>query len=353
MAKANPIRLGIVGLGRAGWGMQYQELRGREKRFRVVAGCDPIRKLRDRLGAACGCRTYARTEELLADRDVELVSVATRSCDHFAHAKLALQAGKHVFLEKPMTVTYAEARQLKSLAARKKRKLFVRHNCRYEPAFTHIREIIASGVLGEVYEVNLRRCGYARRDDWQTLKRYGGGQLLNWGPHIIDHALRFLESPVRSLWGDLKRIAAVGDAEDHLKIVLRGRNGRVVDLEISGGAALSEPEYLVLATRGALSADTRTITLRYLDPRRKLPPRRANPGAPGETFGEPEKLSWIEKTIPVAPAEKIDMTMIWDDLYDAIRKRKRFRVSLDESIEVMKIISAVRKGTPFDQGRTV
>jgi len=47
------------------------------------------------------------------------------------------------------------------------------------------------------------------------------------------------------------------------------------------------------------------------------------------------------------------MTMIWDDLYDAIRKRKRFRVSLDESIEVMKIISAVRKGTPFDQGRTV
>jgi len=340
--------IGLAGLGRAGWGMHCEELKGREEQFRYVAACDLLEDRRKAMAERFGCAVYGCIEEMIADPNVELVCVATRSIDHFAHVKMALEAGKDVFDEKPMCVTYEEALALKAIADRAKGTLYIRHNRRFEPAFQHIREIIASGLLGEVYEIKLRRVGYGRRDDWQSLLAFGGGQLLNWGPHIVDHSLRLLESPVKSVWGDLKRIAAVGDAEDHLKIVLTGENGRVVDMEISGGAAISEPEYLVWGTNGALSCDERTITLKYLDPTVPLLPRAADPGTPGTSFGSPEMLAWIQEVIPVNPALPVNTTSIWDYLYRTIREGEPFPITLDEAVGVMQVVSAVKAGTPFE-----
>jgi len=347
MKKQQPIGIGIVGLGRAGWGMHGPELQGKEAQFRIVAGCDVDAEHRRRFAGKYGCKVYGNMNDLLQDPNVELVDIATRSADHVCHALLGLKTGKDVFLEKPISVSYPEALKLKQAQARSKGTLYVRHNRRFEPGFQHIQEIMRSGILGWVYEIKLRRNGYGRRDDWQTLIRCGGGQLLNWGPHIIDHALRFLESPVAEQWSDLKRIAAVGDAEDHVHVILKGENGRIVDLEISGGAALEEPEYLVLGTKGALQSSGDDIRLRYLDPGCKLPSRRAKAGTPKEGFGSPDPLKWIDETVKVAPRSEVNMTTIWDCLYASIRLGKRFPITLDQSIEVMRVVSAAKRGAPF------
>jgi len=347
MAKAEPIRLGLAGLGRAGLGMHCQELKGKEDKFRFVAACDPMPERRRQMAARYACRTYETVEELVADPRVEMVDVATRSLDHYKHAALALKAGKHVFLEKPIATNYADAVRLAKLAAKSRGKLYVRHNRRNEPAFLHVREIMASGILGDVFEVRLFRGGYARRDDWQTLKKFGGGQLLNWGPHIVDHSLQMLDAPLESMWSDLKRVAAVGDAEDHLVIILRGTSGRIVDMEISGGAAVKPPVYFLLGSKGALVCeDEKTVKLRYLDPKRKLKARKPKSGDPGATFGTPEDLRWIEKEIPVKPARTWD---IWDELYAALRKGKPFPIKLEEAVEIMRVISMAKKGTPFQE----
>lgn len=355
--KDGPIRLGIIGLGRAGgfnptgWNMFVDELESRKKKFRIVAACDVIKERRDRMAERYGCKPYRDAEKLIADPDVELVGVASRSIDHVQHACMALKAGKTVFLEKPIAVSYKEALKLKTASRKARGKIYFRHNRRFEPAFQHIREIMASGILGEVHQVKLRRNSFGRRGDWQTLMEFGGGQLLNWGPHIIDHGLRFLESPLADVWGDLKCVAALGDAEDHLKIILKGKNGRVVDLEISGGMAISEPAYLVSGTRGALQSDEQTIDLKYIDPKQKLSRQRAKRGTPGTRAGEikEQKLRWIEKSIPVKPKLKCSMDGIWDHLYDSIRKGKPFPITMDEALQVMWVVSEVRKGTPFEQ----
>jgi predicted dehydrogenase len=339
-----PIRVGIAGLGRAGRGMHLKELAGKRDLFQVVAVCDILEDRRSELSAQLDCEGYASVEEMLADPYVELVDIATRTRDHFAHALLALAAGKDVFLEKPICLSYGEALQLKGAAALSSGSLYIRHNRRFDPDFLHVREIIASGILGEIYEIRLARHGYSRRDDWQTIIEHGGGQLLNWGPHVVDHALRFLESPVQTQYSDLKRVAAVGDAEDHVKIVLRGTNGRIVDLEISGGVALGAPTYLVFGTTGSLSLRGSEIHLRYLDPEQSLPERTANPGTPGATFGTREELPWIEETLPVQAGSN---HVIWDHLYRAIREGVTFPVKLDEAVEVMRVISAAKKGTAF------
>lgn len=342
MPKKTPIKIAIAGLGRAGWGMHSGELEGKEKMFTIAAGCDVIKERRDRFAEKFRCPVYRDYADMLDDPNIELVSIATRSPDHVAHALHALEAGKYVFLEKPIATSYAEAKKLKTVRA--KGKLFIRHNRRFEPGFLHVREIIASGILGDVYQIKLARLGYSRRDDWQTLKKCGGGQLLNWGPHIIDHALQFLESPPVSVWGDLKCVAAVGDAEDHVKIILRGKTGRVMDLDISGGAASKLPEYVIWGTKGALVCEGDEIRLRYLDPKKKLKVRRAKAGTPDQTFGTPEKLPWVEKTLKVKPKKSYD---IWDELYKAIREKKTFPITLDEALNVMKVVSEVKKGTKF------
>ncbi|MHC4883962.1 MAG: Gfo/Idh/MocA family protein [Planctomycetota bacterium] len=347
--KIRPIKVGIVGLGRAGHGMHCGELEPRKKHFTIVAGCDPLKSKRDRFAERVkDANVYRTVDELINDPEVELIDIANRNTQHVETVTKALKSGKHVFLEKPICETYAEAKKIRAAAKRAKGKLFIRHNRRFESAFLHIREVIDSGILGDVYEIKLCRHGFSRRNDWQTVKSCGGGQLNNWGPHLVDHALQFLESPVKEIWSDLKLIAAAGDAEDHLKIVVKGKNDRIVDVEISGGVAMGSPVYAVYGTKGSLiSENEQTLKLKYLDPRKKLAKRTASKGDPGDGFGTPDSLKWIEKEIPVKPKGKLDPTCIWDFLYASLRERKTFPITMDESVEVMRVIDAVKSGTKF------
>jgi predicted dehydrogenase len=348
-----PIGVGIVGIGRAGNGMHRKELAGREEKFKIVAACDVIKERCDTMAEAYGCATYRRIEDMLRDPNVELVDIATPSPLHVPHALLALKAGKKVFLEKPIALSYRDARKLVNAVKSKPGNLFIRHNRRFEPGFQHVKEIIESGILGDVYEIKLRRHNYQRRDDWQTIIDCGGGQLLNWGPHVVDHALRFLGGKVDSMWSDLRRIAAMGDAEDHVHIILKGgvKKSLVVDLEISGGVAKSEPTYIVFGTRGSLTSSGSSISLCYLDPKQKLVRRRASRKTPevGSGFGADETLQWIKEDISVNPSTKCKCEDIWDHLYAAIRQNKPFPVKLEEALQVMEILSMARKGTPFEQ----
>ena len=277
---AEKIRVGVWGLGRAGNGMHFSELAMYPDQFEVVAGCDiDIERREAAMKKKHGIHVYDNSADFLKDQEVELVTIATRSPDHVKHAIEAAEAGKYVMVEKPIACTLADALELKKASEKFPGKIFIRHNRRFEPAFVHIREIIKSGKLGEIFEIKLCRHNFQWRADWQTLLDFGGGQLLNWGPHIVDHALQFLESPVREIWSDLKLVAAKGDAEDHLKIILKGENGRIVDLEISGGVSLPDPVYVVRGSRGSLvSYDEKRLKLKYLNPAVPIPEIKAASG---------------------------------------------------------------------------
>lgn len=347
---SNKIKIGIIGLGRAGFSMHRTELEFYKNEFEIVAVCDIDPKRCENFAKAIDCKTYTDINEFLADSEMELVSIATRSGDHVAHAKLALAAGKFVFLEKPIAVCEQDIVDLKELNEAYPGKIFLRHNRRFEAAFMHIREVIASGVLGEVYEIKLRRNNYQRRDDWQTIIDCNGGQLNNWGPHLIDHALRFLESPCVNIWSNLKKIAAAGDAEDFFKIVFTGENGRIIDVEVNGGAALSEPVYVVSGDRGMLiSENEKTLKMKYLDPEQKLNDISAKPGTPPISggFANAEELKWIEKEIDVAPSNGEQPRFIWKHLYLAIRYGVPYPITMAEGIGNAAVTLEIKQQSAF------
>ncbi len=352
---SDKIKVGIWGLGRAGINMQTPELQKFPEMYEIVAGMDIDAEHRKIFVEKSGAKVYDSEEALLNDPDVELISIATRSPDHVAHCERALNAGKYVFLEKPIAITYADGLKLLELDKKYPGKLYLRQNRRFEAPFNHIREIIATGILGNIYEIKLCRHGFQRRSDWQTIIECGGGQLNNWGPHIIDHALQFLNYKVKDVWSDLKKIAAAGNAEDHLKIVFRGESGMIVDLEISGGTAIAQDEYTLFGTRGALTCNGDDIKLKYADPEQVFQKIEAFPGNPpldgGFTNGyaDLEAIRWIEEEIKVNPSIPTDTFHIWPAMYKSIREGAKFPVSIEEGVAVVKIIEDVKKNTQFAQ----
>lgn len=346
MPREGPVRLGIAGLGRAGYGMHVPEVRPLPDKFRIVAGCDQIEKRGRDLQAEFGAKPYTDYQDLISDPGVELVVIATRSDTHCKLTVDALEAGKDVLVEKPMAVDLDEAETMIEAARRTGRRLLVRHNRRLDPDFVHVREVIDSGVLGEVFYVRLCRHNFNRRTDWQTLKAFSGGQLHNWGPHLIDHALQLMGGLPVQLFCDVRIVAAAGDAEDHVKIVMKNAAGLVVDVEISGGIALGEPPYRVMGTLGTLVSDGEESRLKYLKPD-SLTAVSPDQGTPEPTpeFGNPEELPWVEETRPSAPAQP--PPSFYEMVYRCLRLGEPFHVTLEEAKGVMAVIDQVMKQAEF------
>jgi len=343
------IRLGIWGLGRMGFS-HSRHFSAAAEMYDLVAGCDRERPKVDKLIDEYQCAGYDRPEEFLADSEVELALIATRSFEHTAHALQALAAGKCVLLEKPIAMSRDDIRKLQEADRDYPGKLFFLHNHRFEPAFQHVCRIIGTGILGDVELVKLcRHHPYRRRADWQAILRYGGGQLNNWGSHVIDHALQIIGAPVKDVWSSLKGINTIGDAENHVKIMLTGENGIVVDLEISDVVALPGAFCTVYGNRGSLICpDEKRIQLKYIEQGFELPGIAASPDSPPLTggYGQEEKIPWCEETVTVEPAVNM-----WDyveaaiarHLYKALREGVPFPIANTDALEVARIIGLVKE----------
>jgi predicted dehydrogenase len=99
-----------------------------------------------------GVRTFRSLEELLEDKEVELVIVNTPSVTHFEYARLCILAGKHLVVEKPFTATVTEADELIALANKHQRILSVYQNRRYDSDYKTVKKIIEEGWLGEMVD---------------------------------------------------------------------------------------------------------------------------------------------------------------------------------------------------------
>lgn len=262
------VRVGIVGLGRSGWDIHARLLQTLPDHFRIVAVTDPDPNRLAEAKARFGCNTYSGLDELLADKDVELVIIATPSHLHAANTISALKAKRFVVCEKPMATTLADADAMIQTAAATGSKLAIFQNYRYFPNFLKIREVIASGKLGRIFEIRISWYSFARRWDWQTLKQFGGGSLNNTGPHALDMGLQFL-GPVETpeVFCQKEKVLTLGDAEDHVKVVIRAPGSPLIDIEISSAYAFAVPTWLVMGTRGTLAVlDGGKIAWKYFKP---------------------------------------------------------------------------------------
>ena len=148
-ADAAPVRLGVVGYGY--WGPNLL------RNFRATPGVVPA-MLVDQDAARLeqarmqypALETTSDVDRLFDDDQIDAVVIATPVSTHYSIAKRALEADKHVLVEKPMTTTVAEAEDLVRLAAKRQRCLMVDHTFLFNPAIRTIKELVQSGKLGDI-----------------------------------------------------------------------------------------------------------------------------------------------------------------------------------------------------------
>ena len=264
------IRIGIVGNGgicKAVHVPAYQN----DARVTVVAVCDIIREraeyLRDTFFPEAA--VYTDYRELLQDGSIDAVDICTPNYLHSVIAVAALNAGKHVFCEKPDAVSVEEVLKMQHAAEENGKLLMVMRNNRFVGASQYAKQYIGSGRMGEIY---CGRCGWQRRrgipgkGGWFTTKaQSGGGPLIDLGVHMIDLAVWLMGNPtpvavsantyckfaendvsdsVNSDFGD-KNAAGTFDVEDLAMGMIRFDNGAVLQIEFSWASNIKEERRFV------------------------------------------------------------------------------------------------------------
>ena len=164
--------------------------------------------------------------EVLEDRSIDLVVIATPDQLHAAQALAVLDAGKHVVIDKPLAPTLEEARSVAARAAERGLMLSVFHNRRWDADFLTLRRLLAEGALGEItaFESRFDRFRPELGERWKD--RRAGGVWQDIGPHLVDQAL-VLFGPPEAISADLAVLKPGGQAVDHAEVLLRYPDRRV------------------------------------------------------------------------------------------------------------------------------
>jgi scyllo-inositol 2-dehydrogenase (NADP+) len=332
-----PVTVGLVGLGRAGWNLHFKPMHELHD-FKIVAVADPLPERCQEAADLTGCATFSNIDELLAGSDAQVVVVATPSLTHYSDTLKVLEAGRHCITEKPLTLETAEADELVSVAQKKGLHLFVHHTFLHRPEYHHFKAVINSGILGELYSLRISWANYARRMDWQSLRKNGGGQLNNTCPHILAVALPLLGAPVEHVFADMRNIKDSGDAEDHVHMVLQTGTGVTADIVVSSAMALAGPKWMLFGTRGALFSDGETSKLRFYDGDKAAPVSILDGAAPERKYLG-DNLPWQEKEVTVEPAP---VKPFHENVLDVLTGNAEPIVTPESAAEVVRVMQMAR-----------
>jgi len=338
------VKVGIAGLGRSGWSIHANILRNLPDRYQIVAVSDPdIERQREAKGEF-DCNIYSTVDELLADPAVELFVVATPSHLHAQHAIQGLKAGKAVVCEKPMASTLTEADSMIETAQETRTLLTVFHNRRYAPDFLTVKEVVDSGKLGRILLIRMAWHKFSRRWDWQTLQALGGGTLNNTCPHAIDQALQLFGPTEPEIVCHLERALTLGDAEDHVKIILKPPNAPpsppsppLIDIEVSSACAYPQDPWLVMGTQGGLSGTFSRLRWRYFSAE-ELPQRALDTTPTPDRSYNRDEIPWREEEWSLDQDERPGQTGFYLDLYNTLRHASTLAITPASARRVMWVI---------------
>ena len=250
----HPVSLGIIGLGYTG----HQHLQAADSipQVRVTAAAET--HAASLASAPVDLKVYRDWQDLLKEADVQAISVCL---PHFLHAEVALaalEAGKHILIEKPLTDTFAEAKGIVEAADATDRVVMVEMTHRFYPPVQKGREMVQSGRLGSIYAVEERIVQPVIPEDlpaWMMQREYaGGGVALTSGIHMLDRIGWVCGQDLTYHYGEARWTKLQGDVEDTALMLLSLGDGTPVSLLAawprSGGPM--DDELTVYGTEGTL-----------------------------------------------------------------------------------------------------
>ena len=272
----------------------------------------------------------------LAD-GVDVVAVCTPTETHPSLTVAALEAGRHVVVEKPLALSVADAERIAALAGERGRTVTVISQRRFEPAYAHVADLARQGLLGELRLATThvhwhRDADYYRSAPWRGSMTGGGGSLMNQGVHNVD-LLQWIGGPVESVTAQYATVAQEIDAEDTTVATVRFASGALGVLSTSTATPPGEPATMTLYfSRGVIALGQGTVTRWEVD----------GVAHPPQT----EPLIRSGASSPSAIGHLGHLTQ-WQDVVAALRDGREPAIGIDEGVATVRLLCAI-----YDAART-
>lgn len=340
---AEQLSSAVVGLGRIGWQFHFKQ-QVEADQFALLAVVDPLASRVAEAMAQSGCKGYSSYEDMLDCESPDLVALATPTTLHEQQTLQALERGCHVILEKPMTTSLESADRMIAVASKHGRRIFVYQPHRLNGLTSTVKSVIASGKLGPLFSIKRSVYRFTRRNDWQSLRKHGGGMLNNYGSHYIDQLLYLSGHPeivdVRChLWAAATR----GDADDVVRVWIKTADNVLLDLEINQASALSMPQLHICGQHGTLMQLDSTLQLKYFDPAKAPPLAVIEGAAPGRSYDNQDQLPWVEEAIQINGGTRD----FYQNIFAVLTENAEPYIPVEQTRELMRIMALCRDSAGF------
>lgn len=335
---SKPIVTAIASFGMSGVVFHGPSLKVLPQQFKIHKILERTKnKSAERYPEAIIVRSY---DEILNDPEVELVIVNTPDYLHFDMARQAIEAGKHVVVEKPFTKTSDDARELIALAKKKGVILTVYQNHRFDNGFLTLKKILAEKLLGRLveYEAHYDRYrNFIQEGSWKEDGDERTGVLFNLGSHIVDQSLVLFGAP-KAVTAHLNVLRTGGRTTDNFDIRLHYNQFNVI-LRTSYLVREMGPQYILHGTEGS-------FVKMGSDPQEEMLKVHHLPNEP--KWGEDLQANWgtlntsvnglhFQGQVESIPGNYADFFV---NLHGAIREGKELFVKPEEALTTIRVLEA-------------
>ena len=341
---AEALGVGLIGYGFAGKTFHAPLIAAVEgMALRAIASSDAAKVKKD----FPDVKVFADPEAMMAEKDISLIVVATPNDSHAPLARAALEAGKHVVIDKPFTIDMKEARALMRLADEKGLLLSVFHNRRWDSDFLGVKFAMESGLLGAVthFESHIDRYRPQVRDRWREQAMPGSGVWYDLSPHMIDQALTLFGLP-ETIEANFFFERPGAKAVDWANAILTYPRLRVV-LHASMLAAGGSFKFLVHGDKGSL-------VKRGIDQQEAQALKGMKPGAPGWGEDPDPLLVWDSSGhCRQMPTPSGDHRLYFANIRDALAGKAQNQVPAIQALAVMAVLEGGIEAAASGQRITV
>ncbi|WP_438347486.1 oxidoreductase [Paenibacillus sp. FA6] len=292
-----------------------------------------------------GLRTEQEAEAIIEDPSLSLIVIATPNTSHAPLIEQALLAGKHVVVDKPFTITSAEAERCIEIACKQGKLLSVFHNRRWDADYATMKQVIDQNKMGRVVEYESHYNRFTPRidpEEWRNEARQGSGVLYDLGSHLIDQALQLFGWPLH-VTADIRMQRDHAVVDDYFMLCLDYDDVKVI---LKAGCLVGEagPRFIVHGTEGSF--------VKYgIDPQSDALEQGQTPNDPN--WGQESESAWgilnmmidglqIRERIPSIPGS---YQVYYANIRDCILNGSDPLVKPEEALQVIRIIEAAMESS--------
>ncbi|HOD01770.1 MAG: putative oxidoreductase YvaA [Firmicutes bacterium ADurb.Bin300] len=334
-------KINAVVVGYGGMGGYHADRISKMEKFNLLGVYD-IKKERLDLAKERKIHSYKSLDDVLNDKRVELITIATYNESHKEIAIKAMQAGKNVISEKPVTLSSADLEEMIEASHETGMLFTVHQNRRWDDDYATIKRLYDSGGLGKVFAIDSRVYGSRGiPGDWRAEKEHGGGMVLDWGVHLLDQILMLTEGKkLLTVYATLTNITNY-EVDDGFRAIMKFEDALEVLVEVYTNNFIGAPRWYMAGENGTAIIENwdlkgKIIKIRNWEKIDAVPIKAGT----GLTKTMAPRTNDTIRRYPIKKV-RVNWENYYDNIYDVIRNSAQQLITHDQLRRSMKLMEAI------------